>query len=81
MPPGRPEPFLSYRHFDGSDPQVLLRCTPQHAAPPFPGCNGKVLFEPDGLALYVIFPRDHLANWRDIVSAARGLFKSWKAAE
>lgn len=80
-PHPRPEPFTRYRHMDGSDPQVLLSCVPENVQLPNPGCTGDIYFEAERLALFLHIPRDQLPHWREIVSAARDLFNSWKATQ
>jgi hypothetical protein len=70
---------LQYRHPEGSDPQVLLHCTPPHETPPFPGCNGTIHLVAGDLAFFIHFPRSDLPHWREIVLAVSDLFKSWQA--
>lgn len=79
-PHPQPEPFLDYKHIEGTDPQILLRCTPPHRTPANPLCDGYVYSVADGLSLHVDFARKDLPQWRESVLAAIGLFKSWKAA-
>src|SRR5215831_12878194 len=66
----QPEPFTFYRHVEGSDPQVHLRCTPPHEKRlPFPGCAGEIHFATDDLGFFIHFPRDELPNWGQMVLA------------
>jgi hypothetical protein len=73
-----PEPFLRFKHMEGSDLQVLLRCIPPHRSAPNPLCDGDIYFPGEQLSFYVVFPRDQLPNWRNSLFAARDLFNSWK---
>lgn len=73
-----PEPFLHYRHKEGGDPQILLRCTPPHRASPGKVCDGYVYVEADQLSFYIVFDRDDLSKWRENVRAAQDLFRSWQ---
>lgn len=73
-----PEPFADYRNKEGTDPQVLLHCTPSHSQLPNPSCQGNVHFVADGLGFFFFFPREALPEWREIVRAVRELFNSWK---
>jgi hypothetical protein len=73
-----PQPFTDYRHREGTDPQILLKCTPPHAKPPFPSCDGRVHFAKDNLGFFLHFSRDRLTEWQEIVTAVRDLFVSWR---
>jgi hypothetical protein len=73
-------PFTYYRHLEGTHPQLLLRCTPPEQALPNPVCDGYVHFESDGLGFYVVFSRDNLARWREIVTTARELLLTWRVS-
>ena len=79
-PHPQPKPFMQYRHAENTDPQVNLRCTPPHEAPPDPLCSGDVHFAGDDLGFYFRFPRSELPRWREIAEAVRALIKSWKAS-
>jgi hypothetical protein len=81
--PPHPEAFLNYRHAENTDPQVLLHCNPDiyRPYPTSPLCAGDIYFAADELGFFVYFPRDELPHWREIVTAARDLFRSWKAAQ
>jgi hypothetical protein len=72
------EPFVDYRHRQGADPQVLLRCTPPREKVPNPSCMGEIHFVAEELGFFVRFSRDRLPEWRGIVDAVRDLFRSWK---
>jgi hypothetical protein len=76
----QPEPFLNYKHIEGTDPQILLQCTPPHKTPANPLCQGFVYSAVDELSLRVYFARKDLPRWRESVLAAIDLFKSWKTA-
>lgn len=73
-------PFIDYRHREGSSLHVLLKCAPPHLKLPFPGCEGRVHFTSEGLGFFVHFSRDRLHEWREITTAVRDLFNSWKVA-
>lgn len=73
----QPEPFTNYRHLQGSDPQVLLHCTPPSNNLPVPLCEGIIQFTADRLSFRVVFPRDRLPEWRKIVFAVRDLVTEW----
>jgi hypothetical protein len=73
----QPEPFLFYKQPDGSDPQLMLRCTPPDRNPPNPICDGYVYFTADQLSFNIVFSRADLPRWRDSVLAVRDLYKSW----
>lgn len=77
-PHPQPPPFIDYRHKDGADPQVLIKCTPPSRTPPNPECSGDIHFVSDDLAFFVVLPREELPHWHDIVFAARDLYNSWK---
>lgn len=85
-PHPQPEPFLHYRHMEGSDLQVLLRCTPSDRTVGRPGattnpiCDGYVYVAADELSFYIWFSGTHLPRWRENVLAARDLFRSWSQA-
>jgi len=74
----QPEPFTRYRQPEGSDPQVLLHCTPPDRTSGTPLCSGTVHFAASDLGFFVVFPREVVSQWRDITQAADELFKSWK---
>jgi len=80
-PYAQPEPFVHFRHVEGSDPQILLRCTAPHRPSPNPVCDGDVYFASDELSFHVVFPRDQVSNWRNSILAVRDLFNSWKATQ
>lgn len=71
---------VEYRHKEGSDPQVLMDCSVPDQWRVNPACSARVHLVADGLALFVVFPREEVAHWRDVVLAARDLYKSWKAS-
>jgi hypothetical protein len=77
----RAEPFINYRHVDGSDPQLLLRCLPESARVANPSCTGDVYIAADKLAFFLHFSRSDLPYWREIVFAVRDLFDSWRVRE
>jgi len=83
-PHPQPQALIRYRHMEGTDPQVLLRCrVPPHGKPevlPYPSCDGSVHFVADDLGFYLQFDRKNLPQWRAIVNAVRDLYVSWKAA-
>ena len=76
-PYANPEPFTNYRHLEGSDPQIILRCTPPHKTSLNPNCDGYVHFIADELSFYLFFALQDLPRWRESVIAVRDLFKSW----
>jgi hypothetical protein len=78
-PHPQPEPFLHYRHVEGSDPQILLRCTPPDRPSPNPICDGYVYFAADQLSFYLRLSRADVPRWRESVVAVRDLFKSWSS--
>jgi len=75
-----PEAFIFYKHIDGTDPQILLKCTPFSRTPANPLCDGVVYSAAEELSLNVYFSRGDVGRWRESVEAAIDLFKSWKAA-
>jgi hypothetical protein len=79
-PHPKPEPFTRFRHVEGTDPQVLLRCTPIEEPALNHICDGDVHFIADSLGFYVRISRNNLPQWLEIVLAARDLFNSWKIA-
>jgi hypothetical protein len=83
-PPPQPQALVRYRHMEGTDPQVLLRCrAPPREKPgvlPYPSCDGSVHFLADDLGFYLQFDRMNLPQWHAIVNAVRDLYMSWKAA-
>jgi hypothetical protein len=68
---------VEYRNKEGSDPQILLDCIVPDRWRVFPACSGRVHFVADDLAFFVVFPREEVSHWHDIVLAARELYKSW----
>jgi hypothetical protein len=81
-----PEAFLNYRHRDGSDPQILLRCTPPDRLYPLGRkvtgiCDGYVYFAADQLSFYIMLSGEDLPRWSETVHAARDLFRSWRRRE
>jgi hypothetical protein len=76
-PYSHPEPFTNYRHREGSDPLILLRCTPSYQDALNPLCDGYVYFRGDQLSFYIIFSRTDLPRWRESSLAVRDLFKVW----
>jgi hypothetical protein len=71
---------VNYRETDGSDPQILLACVIPDRWTVYPACSGRVHFVADDLAFFVVFPREELSHWHDIVLAVRELYKSWRAS-
>jgi hypothetical protein len=80
-PHPRPEPFTNYRHAEGTDPQILFRCTPPHQLryTSKPNCVGDVYYAQDSLGFFVYFPREEISHWREIVASVRDLFNAWKS--
>lgn len=82
-----PEPFLRYRNVEGSDPQILLRCTPPDRQIVVGGekasnvCDGYVYFLADQLSFYIVFSGEDLPRWRENAVAVRDLFRSWERRE
>lgn len=73
-----PEAFFNYKHVDGSDPQVIARCTVVKQVPPGPFCQLIVYSVADELHLYVDLAHRDLPRWRESILAAIDLYKSWK---
>jgi hypothetical protein len=77
-------PALSteYRHKEGTDPQVLMRCRLPDQSPSTSTlwCRARVHFVADDLAFNVAFPREKLSRWRDVVLAVRDLYGAWKSS-
>jgi hypothetical protein len=76
MPAG-PNAFINYREIDGTQPAVLLDCTKPGDAIPIPLCSGDVHFAQDDLAFFILFSREDIRRWREIVMTARELILSW----
>jgi hypothetical protein len=75
----QPDPFFRYRHVEGSDPQINLRCTlPRLEKGPSGMCIGYVYITPDELSFQIWFSVSNLMHWREYVSATRDLFNNWK---
>jgi hypothetical protein len=69
---------ISYRNKDGADPQILLDCVVPGRFRVFLPCSGRVYFVSEDLAFFVVFPREQAHRWREVVTAARDLYNSWK---
>jgi len=79
-PHSQPQAFLNYRHIEGSDPQLQLRCTPPHRNPDGI-CDGEVYFVADNIIFRLVMLRDNLPRWRENVDAVRDLLNSWTVAD
>ena len=71
---------IEYRHKVGTDPQMLLDCVVPDRWRVYPGCSGRVHFVADDLAFFVVFPREEVSHWHDVVLAVRDLCRSWKTS-
>lgn len=70
---------ISYRNKEGADPQVLLDCLVPGRSRIFLSCSGRVYFVSENLAFFVVFPKEEIQRWREIITAARDLYYSWKS--
>jgi hypothetical protein len=71
---------VEYRHKEGADPQILLDCMVPDRWRVYPACSGRVYLVAEKLALFVVFPREEVSHWHDIIFAARDLYQSWKTS-
>lgn len=70
---------ISYRNKDGADPQLLLDCVVPGRFRVFLPCSGRVYLVSEDLAFSVVFPREQVQRWREIVTTARDLYNSWRS--